>query len=1070
MAVFCWNGAPARAQSGADILRETGVAGGLIVHLGAGDGQLTASLRAGEQYTVHGLDPDPARVAAARAHIRGLGLYGEVSVELFTGKVLPYADNLVNLVVASDAALVSPEEILRVLAPRGVAYVRENGQWSKTVKPLPGNTDEWPHFLHDAGNNAVARDTEVGPPRALQWVAPPLWLRSHETPSGFEALVSAGGRVFYIFDEGLVGITDQRLPERWALLCRDAFNGKLLWRRPLGAWGWPQWAREKFADKDWTTITGGRTVVPDENQRRLVATGSRLYATLEYDAPLAILDAASGEVLATVPETAPARQILAADGVVVVACGKEESAARKKKANKAATEGAADGRLMAVEGDGKMVLWRKQTGAINGLLLAIDQKRVIFQSGGDLAALDLTTGKELWRAKPGVAKASTLVANQGVVLLRAATNLVAHDGATGQPLWQTKIQPSIGIGTHDLYVVDGVVWPGMTAVKEDRTPAAKGAHAQATGYDLKTGKEIKRVFAENLLSPEHHHRCYRNKATTQFLIGAMEGSEFLDLSGTGHSQNNWIRGACKYGIMPGNGLLYVPPDQCFCSPGAKVLGFTAVAARGGDRPPLPNNQRLEKGPAYEPFPAGVETGHPEDWPTFRQNPARHGTSPTALSTTLAANWRVKLGKNLTAPVSVGDRVYVAARDAHTVFAVDARSGRELWHFIAGGRIDSPPTLHQGKVLFGSADGRIYCLRASDGALAWRFLAAPHDRRVANDGQVESAWPAHGSVLLRDGLVYATAGRSTYLDGGIHLWALEPHSGEIRRQASLTGPFPDHKKERDVSFWSPGANSDVLSSEGDFIYLRQVQLSPALQQVQQTPLSSKGEKNTGLHLFSTAGFLDDSWYNRAFWMYAKRWPGFQLANQASKSGQLLVVDAERTYGVNVFYRRNVHSPMFFPGKEGYILFADRNSAEPQIVGEEGARPPVAWLPQSGYLRKEGERKLDSPAFGLDKMIGYTRAEPPVWMLWLPIRIRAMVKAGDALIVAGPPDEFDSQDPYASFEGRKGARLAVVSAGAGQKLAEYPLDTPPVFDGLIAARNRLFLALEDGSLACWSNKTP
>jgi len=36
------------------------------------------------------------------------------------------------------------------------------------------------------------------------------------------------------------------------------------------------------------------------------------------------------------------------------------------------------------------------------------------------------------------------------------------------------------------------------------------------------------------------------------------------------------------------------------------------------------------------------------------------------------------------------------------------------------------------------------------------------------------------------------------------------------------------------------------------------------------------------------------------MYARRWPGFQLANQAPKSGQLLVVDDQRTYGVQPFY--------------------------------------------------------------------------------------------------------------------------------------------------------------------------
>ena len=39
-------------------------------------------------------------------------------------------------------------------------------------------------------------------------------------------------------------------------------------------------------------------------------------------------------------------------------------------------------------------------------------------------------------------------------------------------------------------------------------------------------------------------------------------------------------GACKIGIMPSDGLLYVPPDQCFCHPGSKILGYAAFFAIG----------------------------------------------------------------------------------------------------------------------------------------------------------------------------------------------------------------------------------------------------------------------------------------------------------------------------------------------------------------------------------------------------------------------------------------------------------------------------------------------------------
>jgi len=893
-----------------------------------------------------------------------------------------------------------------------------------------------------------------------------LWLRSHETPSGFQAMVSGGGRTFYILDEGLIGITDQRLPERWALLCRDAYNGRLLWRRPLESWGWPQWAPDRFASQDWTTITGGRTVVPDENQRRLVVQGDRLFATLSYQAPLTILDAATGKTLATVPETAPVRQILAADGVAVVLSHSGAAKVQKRKAKAAGPTGT----LIAVNGATADVLWRHDA-AVRGLMLAIDRGRVICQDGATLVALDLQTGKRLWHAETPVRNAQTLVAHDGVILLRNANQLAAHDGADGRELWQKPIPPSIGLGgAQDLFVTGGLVWPGVVASNEKQQPMARGASVVAAGYDPRTGAERKRVFAKNILSPEHHHRCYRNKATSRYIIASMEGAEFIDLKGTSHSQNNFVRGACKFGMMPANGMLYVPPDQCFCQPGAKVLGLAAIGPRAPCEP-LPDAERLKRGPAYVPISNPQSTiPSSSDWPTYRHDAARHGTTTAAVGKGVSETWRVKLGGKLTAPVAVGDRVFVAARDAHTLYALDISTGKTLWSFTAGGRIDSPPTVTGGLVLFGSADGWVYCLRADRGVLAWRFLAAPCERRIVSFDQVESAWPVHGSVLVRDGAAYVAAGRSTYLDGGIRFYALEPATGKILHQTTLSGPFPDGGKTvpRDVSFYISGANSDVLVSEGDSVYLRQKRFTPALEEVKVEALSNKGEADVGRHVFSTAGLLDGSWYNRAFWMYAGRWPGFQLANQAPKSGQLLVVDEANTYAVQPFYRRNVHSPMFFPGKDGCLLYADKNTTEPQIVGEAGAQKPLAWLPQSDFQSSRGLRTLDSPAFGLDKMIGYTRSQPPLWTSWLPVRIRAMVKAGDTLFVAGPPDEFDPKDPYAAFEGRRGARLVAVSAKDGTRLAEYPLDVPPAFDGLIAARGRLLMAMEDGSLICMGEK--
>ena len=77
----------------------------------------------------------------------------------------------------------------------------------------------------------------------------------------------------------------------------------------------------------------------------------------------------------------------------------------------------------------------------------------------------------------------------------------------------------------------------------------------------------------------------------------------------------------------------------------------------------------------------------------------------------------------------------------------ARPGQARWSFIADGRIDSPPTYHNGMILVGSRGGWVYCLRASDGQLAWKFNGMPERRLICDTGRLESAWPVHGSIMI-----------------------------------------------------------------------------------------------------------------------------------------------------------------------------------------------------------------------------------------------------------------------------------------------------------------------------------
>jgi len=1022
------------AQLASRILEETGVKGGLIVHIGCGDGRLTAALHLNDRYLVQGLDRDEGNVERARSYIRSLGLYGKVSIDLLRGERLPYSDNLVNLLLCEGLGEIPMDEVMRVLAPGGVAYIKEGEGWIKRVKPWPKKMDEWTHYLHDATNNAVAHDLIVGPPRHLRWVAKPLYCRSHEIDSSVSALVSARGRIFYILDEGPLGITDERLPSKWSLVARDAFNGLLLWKRPLPHWGWREWKRSELEGKDWTKLRGQRIRSPSVLPRRLVAAGDRVYVTLGYNAPVSALDAATGKTIRTYEGTEGTDEILFKDNMLILCVRKKTS------------EGKTPETILALNADTGEVLWRHDEERILPLTLAAGRNGVFFYNSREIVGLDLKTGREMWRTPCEGAKgsrwtaAATLVVHDGVVLFVDPRRFVALSAKDGRILWTGSGNRGPGVANPpDLFVADGLVWYGGFEGVINRKKINVTTDVKKTGHDLRTG-DVKRVVeAKNLITPGHHFRCYRSKATDRYLLWPKRGIEFIDLKGHNHMRHDWLRAPCKLGFMPCNGLLYMPPHQCFCYPGAKLSGFLALAAEDRSGSIESETSRLERGPAYGAVIGGEGGSKTEEWPTFRHDPKRSGSVPFTLPARLKRSWEVDLGGRLTQPVVAGGKLFIADVDEHRVCCLDARNGKELWSCIAGGRVDSPPTIHQGLVLFGSADGWVYCLRSSDGKLVWRFRAAPKERLIVAFGQLESAWPVHGSVLVKDGLVYFAAGRSSFLDGGIYVYALDPMTGKLIHQAKIEGPYPDLAKDVGRPFDMDGTKADVLVTDGDFLYMGQAKLDGELR-IQQIPrITRMGDRDMGgMHLISTAGLLDDSWWNRTFWMYSKRWPGYYIANRAPKTGQLLAFDETTTYGVKVYTKRNVHSPMFFPATGGYLLFADDNENEP-LLTEKAANK--------------------------DKGIGFTRGRPPKWQKWVPIRIRAMVLAGENLFVAGPPDVLDPKDPLAALQDRSSAMLWVLSASDGRKLAEYKLKSSPVFDGMIAAEGRLYISTRDGRVICF-----
>ncbi|MFW5693334.1 MAG: PQQ-binding-like beta-propeller repeat protein, partial [Thermoguttaceae bacterium] len=506
-----------------------------------------------------------------------------------------------------------------------------------------------------------------------------------------------------------------------------------------------------------------------------------------------------------------------------------------------------------------------------------------------------------------------------------------------------------------------------------------------------------------------------------------------------------------YGIMPANGMLYAPMHNCACQADMKLCGFNALAAptsRVSSRVDVTRHQRT-KGPAFGSV-EGPARESPGDWPTYRHDAARSGVASCAAPESLETVWEADVGGKPSAPVTAGGRMYVAAVDQHTLHVLDEATGRELWTFTAEGRIDSPPTIYRGTVLFGSRDGSVYCLRAADGEVVWRFRAVAEDRRLMAREQIESVWPVHGSILIRDGEAWFVAGRSEFLDGGLQIVRLKPETGEVLSRATFDGKAPGGgiltgaEEKRLVGL------PDVLSASGDRIFMRAGVIRLEGDTITKKLLPEESVIRYGLrgrtegnkipreahpHLFSSYGFLDDSWMHRSYWVfhdtYGHRHSYFQTG-QTRPAGRILVCDEDNVYGFGRQQRYfNWTTPM------EYRLFARTKAGN--------------W----------------------EQALIWSRNAPG-------LLARGLVLAGDTLFAAGPPDVLDETQPGIRMEdaqtrkkmekqdealaGLHGGILMALSRDAGELKHQLDLDAPPVFDGMIVANGRLFIAMENGKVQC------
>ncbi len=1013
------------------------------MHLGSGDGRLTTALCRDYNAVVQGLDTDDDQIAIARKHIHSKGKYGQVSVRAYDGEYLPLKSNLVNLLVTEDRGQVSMEEIYRVLAPLGVAYMKQEGVWEKFEKPRPDDTDDWTHYLYDASGNPVSNDKRVGVPERIQWMAGPYISADHEEEPGLHAMVVSNGRIFYIHDESDVKFASLALPRRYVLVARDAYNGMLLWKKPMTNWGWQEW---KTHFSNWKNI-------PLQLPRRLVAIGDDVYVTMGFNAPVSKLDAATGKILHVYEDSDFTDEIILTDGKLIVAVNPESVPLTQYNIMPRPEEFKPKSIIAynAVSGE---KLWRYSgaegtlnthsppdanfqdtpEGEVAGrvpyrtggpfLNLAAGDGGVCFLNNDRLSCLDMTTGSLRWEAlvedrRVQVTGGGLRITN-GVVSLTDRRGILSFSMEDGKRLWDQSKGNITWYTWRDAFTRDSLTW--IWSAETDVVSYQQGGKELKTvqplfleGYQTRSGELLRQHYLGDFYAAGHHHRCYQNKASSDMIITGRLGTEFVHMETGDVAAIKWLRGECQYGLTPANGMLYAPPHPCWCYTSALINGFNALTSGDDDVMIDPQTVRpvMLKGPAFGQKINVEDLPGDSEWPVFRANNLRAAANTSQIGNKLSKHWEVAFSEKLSAPICVNDKVMFSLVDAHRMICLSAKTGKLLWEYTAEARIDSPPACYGGFAVFGSADGSVYAVNADDGTLVWRFKSHEKDYFIAVDNQLESLLPVHGSVLIEENIVYFAAGRNAYLDLGVYVYGLDLETGEVLYSQHYRFEQDEnlHTILEEKIHITDGVKTDIPVSDGDSIYIHTNRFDKKL-----TVRIPDNDRTSAYKKFNIRMFHDFT-----FGDYAKR-TSWALPATGDR-GQLINMDGERSYVATMVEKYTFLTAVdhFIPASGGFIFYA---------------------------------RQFDQ--------------KNKTWSQRIPVIPRAMAVTSNYLLVSGSPDVIDQQDPLLNYEYRGKGMLLILSKLTGEPEQAYTISSVPVFNGIAVTSEYLVLTMENGTVSCYQQE--
>ncbi|HUT88575.1 MAG TPA: PQQ-binding-like beta-propeller repeat protein [Thermoguttaceae bacterium] len=804
-----------------DLIRRAGVRRGVCAYLGAGRELAREVVRASE-LLVHCRAPEPAETAlAAQAELAEFSI-DRMAIGAGPLEKLPYADNLIDLVIASELsaeqlAALPVAEVLRVLRPQGTALVgtripagspgveREkmeawaraggteeveswscgNQNWVQLRKPAWEGTDDWSHWEHGPDNNPVSTDEVIKAPYLTQFLEHPMYI-------GMPAVTTAaGGRTFLAI--GHIAHHRREWDMMNKLVCRNGYNGTILWDRDL----------------------------PDRHmvhRSAFIATRDTFYM-IDGNRCL-LLDPATGEEKGEirVPGVEGEWKWMAMkDGVLYVLAGEKGPGAVTIKGDR--TFGGwswADlsvgyyrqprvpwgfgNTLAAYRVDEKSLLWKhEEEKPIDSRAMAVGEKRVfLYGPEQHLRCLDADSGSVVWTnhdpgvlelieqpgrgltSTPGFRSCSIAVATPEALVVQGQTrmNVVALSTNDGSLLWTKK---KVTNNPNVIYV-DGKAVLGVG-------PGGSHVVVDPVSGDVVEDLQFRKVS------------CTRLTATPDSFFCRGEGTLRFDRETKRVLIDGGIRPACNDGALPAGGMLYIGPWQCDCN--LQLIGACAKCPAGDFRfdRVATEAERLERGTGNVDEVAAFEISE-DDWPTYRANNHRTAstkarlarpkpqaspakTPPAQPARPITLRWQHAPERPCvpSAPTAAGGLVFVSGEDGR-VRAFDSLTGEVRWAFATPAPIKMPPTLAEGRAYVGGGDGFVYALEAATGRLLWRFRAAPVERHIMVFGNLCSTWPVNTGVLVHDGVAYFAAG---IIDcDGTYVYALDAKTGKIRWQNNACG--------------------------------------------------------------------------------------------------------------------------------------------------------------------------------------------------------------------------------------------------------------------------------------------